>query len=102
MAFSADECIAYLALSICALIIAVRCGTKGGARRTIATVPDATPLGEVLLPLLLPDLNLLLFAAPTQLVRLECALCLEVGAAMLGNVALRHVFVVLNGDVMEW
>jgi hypothetical protein len=83
----------YLTLSIHTLIVAVRSSTQRGPRRTITTSADTTPLGKVLLTFLLPDLDLLLLAAPTQLVRLERALCLEVGAAMLGDVAVRHVAV---------
>jgi hypothetical protein len=76
----------HLAFSVGALIVAVRSGTKGSTKwRT-----NTTPLGEVLFALLFTDLHLLLFTTTTQLIRLEGALGLEVGPAMLWDVSLRH------------
>ena len=82
--------VTYLTLCVGALIVTVWRCTKRSAWRTIATSADSSPLCEVLFSLLLADLYLLLFAAPTELIRLEGALRFEVGAAMLGDVALCH------------
>ena len=78
----------YLALVACRLIIAVGGGAQRGTKSLAAG--DSSSLCKVLLTLLLPDLDLLFFAAAAELVGLEQVLCLEGGAAMLGNVAVRH------------
>ena len=82
---------AYLSLSIRALIITVWRSPERSAWGAITASADATSLRKVLFSLLLSNLNLLFFAAPTELIRLEGALGFEVGAAMLGDVALRHI-----------
>jgi hypothetical protein len=79
----------HLTLRVCTLIVAVRSGTQRSAQSTF-TSANSSSLREVLLAFLLSDLDLLLFAAATQLVRLERALGLEVVPAMLRNIAFRH------------
>lgn len=81
----------YCALSVGSLIVAVRRSAERCTGSGLATVTNASPLGEVLLTLLLANLNLLFLAAAAQLIGLECRLCLEVGAAVFRDVpALRH------------
>jgi hypothetical protein len=79
----------YLALDSCRLIVAVGGGTQRGTQSLIAA-GDASSLCKVLLALLLSDLDLLFFAAAAKLIGLQQVLCLEGGAAMLGDVAVRH------------
>lgn len=78
----------YLALNSCRLIITVGSGAQRGTKSLAAG--NSSSLCEVLLTLLLSDLDLLFLAAAAKLVGLEQVLCLESGAAMLGNVAVRH------------
>lgn len=80
---------AYLRLCGSRLIVTV----GGGAKRSTGSVfasSDTTALSEIVLALGLSDLNLLLLATTTELLRLEGALCLELGSAMLGDVAISH------------
>lgn len=83
--------VTYLALDVSALIIAVWSSAQRSTRAATFAGCDATALGEVLLPLLLADLDLLLLAAAAQLVGLEGVLRLERRATVLGNVAIGHV-----------
>lgn len=78
-------------LGLCGRVLIVAVG--GGAERgtgAVGTGTDTAALGQVLLALLLPDLDLLLLATAAQLLGLECVLGLELGPTMLGNVAFRH------------
>jgi hypothetical protein len=78
----------YLALDVTTLIIAVwGCAQR---RTGLITASDATALGQVLFTFGSTDLDLLLFAAATELVRLEGGLRLEGVAAMLWDILLRH------------
>lgn len=86
----------YLGLSRRVLIVAVGGSTKGSAR-ALVTSTDTTSLGEVLLTLLLSNLDLGLLAPATKLFGLEGALGLELGAPMLGNVAVGHGCDVVRG-----
>jgi hypothetical protein len=83
-----------LALDASALIITVRGCPKHLARATHTDIAisgcDASSLGKVLFSLGLPDLDLLLLATTTELVRLEGIFGLELSAAVLGNVSLGH------------
>jgi hypothetical protein len=79
----------YLALDSCRLIVAVGGGAQRGTQGLVAA-GDASSLCKVLLALLLSDLDLLFLAAAAKLIGLQQVLCLEGGAAMLGNVAVRH------------
>ena len=78
----------YLALDSCRLIITVGSGAQRGTKGLAAG--DSSSLCKVLLALLLSDLNLLFLTAAAKLIGLEQVLCLEGGAAMLGNIAVRH------------
>lgn len=84
------SCKTYRALSVGALIIAVRRSTERGTGAALATVANASPLGQVLLTLLLADLDLLLLATAAELIGLERVLRLESGAAVLGDITVRH------------
>lgn len=79
----------YLTLDVGALIVAVGGCTERGARLVPAS--DTATLRKVLLTLRLTDLNLLLFTAAAELVRLESALGLERRATVLGDVLVGHV-----------
>lgn len=79
----------YLGLRRGILIVTVGSGTKGGTG-TVCTRTNTTSLGQVLLALCLADLDGGLLTAATELLRLECVLRLELGAAMLGDVAVSH------------
>lgn len=72
------------------LIVAVW-GSAQRSTQPLGASVDSPSLCKVLLALLLADLDLLLFTATAKLVGLECALRLEVVAAVLGYVAFRHV-----------
>jgi hypothetical protein len=78
----------HLCLNIAALIVAIRSSTKRGTGGIAAT--DTTALSQVLLPLRLPNLDLLLLTPSTQLIWLESAFSLEGRAAMFGDVSLSH------------
>ena len=80
----------YRTLGVGSLIVTVRRSTERSTRSALATVANASPLGEVLLALLLADLDLLLLAAAAELIGLESVLCLESGAAVLGDITVRH------------
>jgi hypothetical protein len=71
------------------LIVAVWSGAQRRAGPVLASANTAA-FGQVLLALRLADLDLLLFATTAELLRLEGALRLELGAAVLGNVAFGH------------
>lgn len=82
----------YLSLGA-ALLLAVGGGghASGTADSDLAIAGlDASPLGQVFVSLLLPDLDLLLLAAAAELVGLERALGLELRATVLGDVSLSH------------
>jgi len=79
---------AYLALDSCRLIITVGSGAQRGTK-SLAT-GNSSSLCEVLLTLLLSDLDLLFLTTATELIGLQQVLCLEGGAAVLGDVAVRH------------
>lgn len=70
-------------------IVAIRGGTERGSRASIAA-SNATPLGKVLLSLLFPDLNLLLFTSAAQFIGLEGVLGLEGGAPVFRDVSVGH------------
>jgi hypothetical protein len=90
----------YRTLSVGSLIIAVRRRTERSTRSALAAVANASPLGEVLLALLLANLDLLLLTAAAELIGLESVLGLEGGAAVLGNITVRHGgCVVCSGSV---
>lgn len=80
---------AYLRLCGSRLIVTIGGGTKRGTG-TVFTSSNTTALGEVVLALGLSDLNLLLLATTTKLLGLEGTLCLELGSAMFGDVAISH------------
>lgn len=71
------------------IIVAVWSSSEGSAGSVLAR-SDTTALGQVLLSLGLANLDLLLLSAATELLRLEGALRLEIGAAMLGDVPISH------------
>lgn len=79
----------YLGLCRGVLIVAVGRSTKGSSRALVTSTNTAT-LGEILLTLLLSDLDLGLLATTAKFFGLEGALGLELGAPMLGNVAVGH------------
>lgn len=87
---------ANLTLGVGPLIVTVGGSAQRGSQCPITASIEASSLGEVLFTLLLPDLNLLLLTASTQLVRLESAFGLVVVPAVLGNVSLRHDFTFLQ------
>jgi hypothetical protein len=78
----------HLAFDVTTLVIAV----WGCTERSTRLIPsgNATALREVLLTFGAANLDLLLFAAATELVRLEGGLRLESVAAMLWDVPIRH------------
>jgi hypothetical protein len=80
---------AYLGLGGSRVIVAVRGGAEGSARSLVAGA-DASALCQVLLAFRLSDLDLLLLATAPQLLGLERVFCLELGPAVLGNVAVGH------------
>lgn len=80
----------YLRFSRSSIIVAVGSGAQRGTRPVCAR-GKASPLCQVLLTLRLANLDLLLLATAAEFFGLEGALRLEVGAAMLGNVAISHV-----------
>ncbi|KUI56758.1 hypothetical protein VP1G_10880 [Cytospora mali] len=79
----------YLGLGWGSIIITVGGGAQGSTRSVFACA-DASSLRQVLLALCLSNLDLLLLAATTKLIRLEGVLGLELGPAMLGDVSLSH------------
>ena len=81
--------ITYLRLARRVFIIAIG-GSTQGSTRAVITSANTAALGQVLLALRLADLDLLLFTTATQLLGLEGALRLELGATMLGNVTFGH------------
>jgi hypothetical protein len=78
----------YLALDVAAiaLILAVR---ADGSWATLAR-SKTTTLGQILLTFLPSNLDLLLFAAAAEFVRLEGTLGLEGRTTMFGDVAIGH------------
>lgn len=80
---------AHLRLGRSGIIVAVRGSSERCAGSVLART-DTTTLGQVLLSLCLANLNLLLLSATAELLRLESALRLEIGAAMLGDVSVGH------------
>lgn len=78
----------HLALDVAALIVAVGGSAQRGAG--LVAPGDAAALCEVLFTLSPADLDLLFLAAAAELVRLEGALGLERGAAVLGDVFVGH------------
>jgi len=88
----------YCALGVGSLIVAVWCSAERRTRAGLATATNASPLGEVLLTLLLANLDLLFLAAAAQLVRLESVLRLEGGAAVLGDITVRHIEYVICSE----
>lgn len=77
-----------LTLDVATLIVAV--GGRTQRRSGLVAPGDAAALGEVLFTLRPADLDLLFLAAAAELVRLEGALRLERGAAVLGDVFVGH------------
>ena len=55
------------------------------------SIGNTPPLRKILFPLRLADLHLLLLTTTAQLVRLELTLGLELGAAVLWDVAFGHL-----------
>lgn len=86
----------YLRLSRGRVIVAVRGGAEGSAWSLVAGA-DASAFCQVLLTFRLSDLHLLLLATAAELLRLERVFCLELGPAMLRNVAVGHVCVWMGG-----
>jgi hypothetical protein len=78
----------YLALNVAALIVAVGGSTERGS--WLVPSSDTTALCKVFLTLRPADLDLLLFTAAAEFVRLEGALCLERRATVLGDVLVGH------------
>jgi len=78
-----------LGLGRSGLIITIRGGTERSTR-AVLTGSNTSTLGQVLLTLGLSNLDLLLLATTTELLRLEGILGLELSSAMLGNVSLSH------------
>lgn len=81
----------YLALNSTGLIVTL----GGGGHATTnadSTIPslNATSLGQVLLTLLLPDLNLLFFTAAAELIRAELVPGLELRPTVFGDITFRH------------
>ena len=87
---------AYLRLGGRVLIITVGSSTKGSSRSRVAST-DTAPLGQVLLALCLANLDLLFLTTATKLIGLEGALGLELGATMLGDIAVSHGCDVMSG-----
>lgn len=83
------ECVAYLRLGRGGIIVAIRSGAERGTR-AVGACADSSALGQVLLALCPADLDLLLLAAPPQLIGLEGVLGLELGAPVLGDVSVGH------------
>jgi hypothetical protein len=79
--------IAYFTLNGSSLIIAI--SVAANADFSIASL-NTSSLGEVLLSLLSSNLYLLFLASTTQLIGFETVLCLELGAAMFGDVSFSH------------
>ena len=79
----------YLRLALRVFIVAIGGSTQGSTRAVIASA-NTTALGQVLLTLRLADFDLLLLTAATQLLGLEGALRLKLGATVLGNVSFGH------------
>ena len=92
--------ITYCALGVGALIVTVWRSAERRTRATLATVTNASPLGEVLLALLLADLDLLLLTTAAQLIGLESVLRLEGGAAVLGDITVRHFVCGVLGELV--
>jgi hypothetical protein len=77
-----------LALNVAALIVTVGGSTERGA--WLVPSSDTTALCKVFLTFRPADLDLLLFTAAAEFVRLEGALCLECRATVLGDVLVGH------------
>jgi hypothetical protein len=84
-----NKTMTYLRLRGSGIIVAVG-GSAQRSTRSLVTGADTTTLGQVLLSLGFSDLDLLLFAATSELVRLEGVLRLELSSAMLGDVPVSH------------
>ena len=75
------------------VVVTIRRRTKSSPwRRSLCAIPtsDASPLGQVLLPLGFSNFHLLLLATTAELIGLELAFGLELVAAMFGDVAFSH------------
>lgn len=81
----------HLALNSTGLIVTLGGGGHATANAD-STIPglDATSLGQILLTLLLPNLDLLFFTTAAELVRAELVPGLELGPAVLGDITFRH------------
>jgi hypothetical protein len=79
----------YLRLAGGVFIVAIGSSTQRRAGAVLACA-NTTALGQVLLTFRLADLDLCLLTATAQLLGLEGALRLELGAPMLGDVAVGH------------
>jgi hypothetical protein len=81
---------AYLTLDSTGFIVALSSGVH--ATNTDATIPclNTTSLGQVVLTLLLPNLDLLFLTATAELIGLELASGLELRPAVFGDIAFRH------------
>jgi hypothetical protein len=93
--------LAYLALGGNGVIVAVWLCAERSPWTSLAGACDTTSLRKILLTLGFSDLHLLLLATASQLFGLEGVFRLELGAPMLGDIALRHDCDVL-GMVCSW
>lgn len=80
---------AYLTLDGAGLIVTLGSYAAAHTNAAIAGL-DTSPLGQILISLLLSDFNLLFLTTTTELVRPELVPGLELSATMLGDVALGH------------
>ena len=78
-----------LPLDVAALIVAVGCRSQRGTG-AVGAAANTAALCEVLFTLRPADLDLLLLAAAAELIWLKGVLGLEGGAAVLGNITVRH------------
>ena len=87
---SRDAGTAYLTLDSAGLIVTL--GSRYAAAHANATIAglNSSSLGQILFSLLLSDFNLLFLTTTTEFVRPELIPGLELGATMLGDVALGH------------
>ena len=86
---SRDAGTAYLTLDSAGLIVTLGSYAAAHTNAAIAGL-DTSPLGQILISLLLSDFNLLFLTTTTEFVRPELIPGLELGATMLGDVALGH------------
>ena len=80
----------YLRLSWCGVIVTIWCCAQGSSWSRSKVGSKTSALCEVLIALGLANLDLLLLTTATELLWLESTLGLELGAAMLWDVTLRH------------